>query len=80
MSKTTDSLVRIVSAGGGLIIDCKGKTTDSLVRIASASKQKGSKVIMTNLKGKTTEKVEVFFQKKNKKGYTFKKRDCYDKI
>tara|TARA_R110001606_G_scaffold353908_1_gene504597 strand:+ start:515 stop:739 length:225 start_codon:yes stop_codon:yes gene_type:complete len=55
MSKTTDSLVRIVSAGGGLIIDCKGKTTDSLVRIASASKQNGSKVIMTNLKGKTTD-------------------------
>jgi hypothetical protein len=49
MSKTTDSLVRIAAAGGGMIIDCKGKTTDSLVRIAAATNQKGSKVIVTNL-------------------------------
>ena len=54
MGKTTDSLVRITAAGGGLIIDCEGKTIDSLVRIAAATKTKGSKIIMTNLKGKTT--------------------------
>jgi hypothetical protein len=55
MSKTTDSLVRIAAAGGGMIIDCKGKTTDSLVRIAAATNQKGSKVIVTNLGSKTTD-------------------------
>jgi len=55
MGKTTESLVRIAAAGGGLIIDCKSKTTDSLVRIAAATKGKGSKVIMTNLKNKTTD-------------------------
>ena len=55
MSKTTDSLVRIAAAGGGMIIDCKGKKTDSLDRIAAATNQKGSKVIMTNLGSKTTD-------------------------
>jgi len=55
MSKTTDSLVRIVAAGGGLIIDGKSKTTDSLVRIAAATNQKGNKITMTNMGSKTTD-------------------------
>jgi len=38
MAKTTDQLVRIASAGGGMILDATGKTTDQLVRIASAGK------------------------------------------
>lgn len=54
MSKTTNSLLKIVSAGGGLIIDGGGKTANSLVRIATAAKQSGATVIMTNLQGKTT--------------------------
>lgn len=55
MGKSTDSLVRIAAAGGGLIIDCKGKSADSLVRIAAATNQHDGKTIMTNLKGKSTD-------------------------
>ena len=55
MSFTVDSLVRIVAAGGGLIIDCHGHTTDGLVRIAAAAKAKGSKIILTNCANFTTD-------------------------
>ncbi len=53
MGKTTDSIVRILATGGGLIIDCKGKTTDSLVKIAATANKKGGTVILINLEGKT---------------------------
>ncbi|WP_272671895.1 hypothetical protein [Providencia sp. PROV123] len=36
MSKTTDQLVRIAAAGGGITIKASDKTTDQLVRIAAA--------------------------------------------
>jgi predicted RNA-binding protein YlxR (DUF448 family) len=57
MEKTTDQLVRIASAGGGMIIDVTGKNTDQLVRIASASSQSGVKLIITNVNSKTTDQL-----------------------
>jgi|GEM_PF-932994 len=51
MAFTVDSLIRIVAAGGGLIIDCHGYTLDSLIRIAAASSASGAKVILTNTAG-----------------------------
>lgn len=57
MSKTTDQLVKIVSSGGGVIIDAKGKTTDQLVKIAFASSKSGAKIILTNCNSKTTDQL-----------------------
>ena len=37
MSKTTDQLVRIASAGGGMYLNADNKTTDQIVRICSSS-------------------------------------------
>ena len=51
MGLTVESLVRIASAGGGLIIDCKGYTVPSLERIAAASSSGEAKVIFTNTIG-----------------------------
>lgn len=53
--KTTESLIRIVTAGGGLILDCKGKSTESLTRIAEATKSKNSKITLINIGSKSTE-------------------------
>lgn len=48
MALTVDSLVKIVQAGGGLVIDCKVLNLDNLVRIANASKEKGATIILKN--------------------------------
>ena len=45
--RTTDHLVRIAKAGGGLIIDASKYTTDHLVRIANAI-QPNSQMILKN--------------------------------
>jgi predicted RNA-binding protein YlxR (DUF448 family) len=52
--KTTEDLVRIVSFGGGVVIDAS-KTTEELVRIASFAAGKGSRVIIKHAGRKTTE-------------------------
>ena len=57
MTKMTDQLVRIASAGGGMIIDGDGKMTDQLVRIASAASQSGAKIIITNVGSKMTDQL-----------------------
>ncbi|NOH19112.1 hypothetical protein [Vibrio cyclitrophicus] len=57
MSKTTDQLVRIASAGGGMYINADNKTTDQIVRIASAASGKGAKIIVTNSSRKTTDQL-----------------------
>jgi len=52
--KTTDDLVKIVSFGGGIIIDAT-KTTDDLVKIASFAVSKGSRVTIKGAGAKTTD-------------------------
>jgi hypothetical protein len=55
MILTTQDLISIVSAGGGIILDTKHKTTQDLISIAAASRNKGSKIVLTNLSIKTTQ-------------------------
>ena len=54
---STDEIVRIVAAGGGIILDTKYKSTDELVRIAASSKPNGAKVILRNLTYKSTDEL-----------------------
>lgn len=58
MTKTTDQLVRIASAGGGMIIDGKEKTTDQLQRIVAAASQSDAKITIVNAESKTTDQLE----------------------
>ena len=44
--KTTDELVRIAGAGGGLDLTKTSLTTDDLVRIATAASGKGNRIII----------------------------------
>ena len=56
MLRTTNDLVRLAIAGGGMIVSAETKTTSDLVRIAIAAKGKGKgKVIFKNLNMRTTD-------------------------
>ena len=57
MSKMTDQIVRIVAAGGGVIVNGKGKMSDQLVRIASAAKSSGATVIIKNADAKMSDQL-----------------------
>jgi DNA replication protein len=46
--KTTDELVKIVAAGGGLAVEAGRRTTDELVKIAAAARQSGATVVFKN--------------------------------
>jgi hypothetical protein len=52
--KTTDDLVKIVSFGGGIIIDAK-RTTDDLVKIVSFAANKGARVMIRGADRLTTD-------------------------
>ena len=52
--KSTDDLVKIVSFGGGVVID-SNKSTDDLVKIASFASGKGSRVVIKNAGRKSTD-------------------------
>lgn len=52
--KSTDDLVKIVSFGGGVIVDAS-KSTDDLVKIASFAAKKGSRVIIKGANSKSTD-------------------------
>ena len=52
--KSTDDLVKIVSFGGGVVIDST-KSTDDLVKIASFAAGKGSRVVIKNAGRKSTD-------------------------
>lgn len=52
--KSTDDLVKIVSFGGGVVIDAS-KSTDDLVKIASFAASKGSRVIIKGAGRKSTD-------------------------
>jgi hypothetical protein len=53
MSLTVQSLIQIASAGGSLIIDCKGYTVPSLESVVKASNGKGTTITLTNTSGFT---------------------------
>lgn len=52
--KSTDDLVKIVSFGGGIVINAS-KSTDDLVKIASFAAGKGSRVVIKNAGNKSTD-------------------------
>ena len=53
MAKTTEQIIQIVSAGGGVIID-GSQPIDELVQIAAAASGSGATVIIKNADEKTT--------------------------
>lgn len=48
---TTLDMIRIVNAGGGLRVSCKGKSALDLIRIANATQQNNGTLILTNIQG-----------------------------
>ncbi|WP_437550998.1 hypothetical protein WME97_08435 [Sorangium sp. So ce367] len=55
-SKMTDQIVRVVAAGGGVIVDAD-KMSDQLVAIAGAAAQSGGVVIVKGASRKTTDQL-----------------------
>lgn len=53
--KSTNDLIRIAAAGGGLTLTATHRTTDDLVRIAAAASGKGSRITFTGLSHRTTD-------------------------
>jgi len=56
MAKTTEQLLQIVTAGGGIIID-GSQPIDELVQIAAAASGSGATVIIKNADTKTTHRL-----------------------
>ena len=54
-SRSTDDLVRIVSAGGGVQLDAKSRLTDDLIRIAAAAKLSGAHVTFEGMSSRLTD-------------------------
>jgi len=57
MDRSTDDLVKITSAGGGLILDAEGKSTDELIKIAAAAGASDATLIVKNVGSKTTDEL-----------------------
>ena len=55
MPKTTDNIVRIVSAGGSVILSAADRATDNLVHIASVAAREGSTVTIRDAGDKFTD-------------------------
>jgi len=53
--KTTDELVKIARAGGGLVLEGGKRTADELAKIAAAAKRSGSTVIFRKTALRKTE-------------------------
>jgi len=55
MNRSTDEIVRIVSYGGGVIIDGSSLSTDDLVRIVSYAQTSAPLVVVRNAGSKSTD-------------------------
>lgn len=55
--KTTNQLIDIARAGGGIRIDASTKTTDQLVDIARAASNKMVHLTLANANAKTTDQL-----------------------
>lgn len=55
--KTTDELIQIALAGGGMKIDARMKTSSELVKIALAASNKKAQLTLVNVKMKTTQEL-----------------------
>jgi hypothetical protein len=57
MDRSTDELVKIVTAGAGLIVDGKAKSTDELIQIATAAGQSEVWVTIRNVGEKNSDEL-----------------------
>ena len=57
MDRSTDDLVKIAAAGGGLILDGETKSTDELIQIASAAAESEGLVTISNVGEKNTDEL-----------------------
>ena len=55
MSRSTEDLVLIATAGGGLRFEGKARLTDDLVRIATAAKSGGGQLMLTGMSARLTD-------------------------
>jgi hypothetical protein len=55
--RTTDELIRILLAGGGLSFDASLRSTDHLVRMALAARQSGCALELLNLDLRSTDEL-----------------------
>lgn len=53
--KTTDELVKIAAAGGGLVVEAGRRTTEELMRISAAAKHSGATVVFRNVAMRKTD-------------------------
>ena len=53
--RTTEELVRIVNAGGGLVLEVTRRPTDELAKIAAAAKRSGATVIFRHVATRKTD-------------------------
>ena len=53
--KSTEDLMKIVAAGGGIKIGTKQRSTEDLMRIAGATGHKGSRVIFAGMSHRSTD-------------------------
>lgn len=57
MSRSTDDLIKIATAGGGFILDGETQSTDDLVKVANAAAEFEVIVTVKNVGGKTTDEL-----------------------
>jgi DNA replication protein len=55
--KSTDQIIKIVSAGSNVMFDASGKSTDQLLKIATAAVRAGVTVTFLNVGGKSTDQL-----------------------
>jgi hypothetical protein len=53
--RTTDDIVRIAAAGGGMRLDCSKRTTEDIVRVAAAASMSNARLTLTGLGMRTTD-------------------------
>jgi hypothetical protein len=52
---STEHLVRIAAAGGGIRFNVRGRSTDDLVRIAAAASTGGARLFLSGMSGRPTD-------------------------
>lgn len=55
MSKITSEIIKIITAGGNVIVDCSDKIENDLIEIVSTATNCNKKVILKNAESKTTD-------------------------
>ncbi len=57
MERSIDDLVKILLAGGGLVLDAGKMSTDDLLKLADASVESDESVTLRNVSDKSTEEL-----------------------